>query len=187
MADVLVKPHIFEFMKSSNLLGAQQILEYNKSNSESVYTTVRSNSANWQSVYTTVRANSANWDVNELISFVVDRTNSLSSFVVDKTTRVTLNTTLTSFNFTNDQSGVITTYTKTPNITAYVNSDVNTPNYVTTVAQLSTGSVTIRLHPSYTTGVLISYGELYETAGKGATANIVRVTDNTFLLTGLLQ
>ena len=173
MADVLVKPHILEFMKSSNLLGAQQILEYNKSNSESVYTTVR--------------ANSANWENSSLSSFVVDQTNSLSSFVVDRTTRVTLTTALTSFNFTNDQSGVITTYTKTPNITAYVNSDVNTPNYVTTVAQLSTGSVTIRLHPSYTTGVLISYGELYETAGKGATANIVRVTDNTFLLTGLLQ
>jgi len=176
MADVLVKPHILEFMKSSNLLGAQQILEYNKSNSESVYTTVRANSANWE--------NSRN---SSLSSFVVDQTNSLSSFVVDRTTRVTLTTALTSFNFTNDQSGVITTYTKTPNITAYVNSDVNTPNYVTTVAQLSTGSVTIRLHPSYTTGVLISYGELYETAGKGATANIVRVTDNTFLLTGLLQ
>jgi hypothetical protein len=168
MSDVIVKNHIYDFMRSNNVSGAQQAINViDRSEFSTIENDYNSNKPKWDGTYTTVRSNSASWSNNN--------------------TRVTLNTVLTSFNFTNDQSGVITTYTKTPNITAYVSSDINTSNYVTTIAQLSSGSVTIKLHPSYTTGILISYGELYETAGKGATANIVRVTDNTFLLTGLLQ
>jgi hypothetical protein len=102
-------------------------------------------------------------------------------------TRVTLSSTDTSFVVQDNQSGILITYSNTSNITAYITPHINTTNFVTTLAQLSSGTITVGLSSSYTDGNLISYGDLFETAGKGSTVNITRVSNNNFLITGLLQ
>ena len=133
-------------------------------------TVVQANSASWNNTYTTVQTLSAYVETK-----------------VAEVSRVSLSSVNTNFNFIDLQSGVLTSYSNTHNITAYIGPAINTPNFVTTVAQLSSGTITLKLPSSYTGGSLISYGDLYETAGVGATANIVRVSDNKFLITGLLQ
>ena len=133
-------------------------------------TVVQANSANWNNTYSTVQTLSAYVETK-----------------VAEVSRVSLSSVDTDFSFIDLQSGVLTSYSNTQNITAYIGSEINTPNFVTTVAQLSSGTITLKLSSSYTAGSLISYGDLYETAGVGATANIVRISNNKFLITGLLQ
>lgn len=83
--------------------------------------------------------------------------------------------------------GKMLMYSKTSPITAFVTSAINTIGYNTMITQLSSGSVTIALSSNYTSGGLISYGNLFTTAGVGAIASIARVSDNNFLISGILQ
>jgi hypothetical protein len=182
MSDVVVGNHILDFMKSSSVGAARNVLNvYDKPIIDNLNTSYTSNSGAWVNTTNTVNSNIDNWNLS------YSYTRSLSAYVESKISRVSLSSVNTNFSFIDLQSGVLTSYSNTQNITAYIGPEINTPNFVTTVAQLSSGTITLKLSSSYTDGSLISYGDLYETAGVGATANIVRVSDNKFLITGLLQ
>jgi hypothetical protein len=147
MPNYIVAQHIDDFMKSSSVFQAQNILGI---------TTTESN-------YET-----------------------LSNFVIKKVTELSLEEVNSSFEIPPNKSGFMFLYTGSSNISAFVTSSINLSGFTASFAQLSSGSITILLN-SYPSGRIISYGDLYETAGEGSTANVTRVTNNNFLLTGLLQ
>jgi hypothetical protein len=159
------------------------------SNWNSTYTTVKANSGYWNSVYSSFITLSAQLitDVTTLSTELTTDVLEISSFVNDKFNKVTLGTASTNIVLTGADSGKLITYSNTSNITAYITPGINTTGYTASLAQLSSGTIKIAVSGTYTTGNLITYGGLVETAGVGATANITRVADNTFLLTGLLQ
>lgn len=105
---------------------------------------------------------------------------------VSTATAIIISTVSNSFQLTESNWGELITYTGVTPITAWVTSNINSEGYNTTIAQLSSGGVTVALS-SYAAGTLISYGDLYETAGSGAVVSITRVSDNKFLITGILQ
>lgn len=84
-----------------------------------------------------------------------------------------------------DSAGMII-YSGTQNITAFITNSINITGFNTTISQLSTGTITIAPSSGYNAS-LISYGDLYTTAGKGAVASLIRTSDNVFLISGLLQ
>ena len=90
------------------------------------------------------------------------------------------------FSIRDKDSGTVFTYTSTQNVTAVITSDANTSGFMTSIAQLSTGAITIRAAQDYTAGNVVSYGSVFQTAGRGATVTIMRVDNNTFLLNGVL-
>ena len=114
--------------------------------------------------------------------------NSLSSFLINLNgTYLSTTDIYSSFLISQiDYNAKMLTYSGTQNITAWIDSGLNSVGANTTVAQLNTGTVTIALSSSYN-GTLVSYNQLYTTAGPGAVASIGRVRNNVFLLTGLLQ
>lgn len=114
--------------------------------------------------------------------------NTLSSFLVNLNGTY-LNTTNISNSFVISQvdyNAKMLIYSGVQNITAYIDNALNTVGANTTVAQLSTGTITINLSAGYNAR-LVSYNSLYTTAGVGAVASIGRVSNGVFLLTGLLQ
>lgn len=159
---------------------------------DSTYSVMFSNSAYWINTSSVVSSSSAYWNstistVNTLSAELTTDVLEISSFVNEKFNKVTLGTTSTNIVLTGADSGKLITYSNTSNITAYITPGINTTGYTASLAQLSSGTIKIAVSGTYTTGNLITYGGLVETAGVGATANITRVADNTFLLTGLLQ
>jgi hypothetical protein len=78
------------------------------------------------------------------------------------------------------------TYSGTQNISAYITNNINTAGFNTTVSQLSSGTVSLLLSSGYSAN-RISYSNLYTTAGIGAMISLIRVSNNTFLVSGLLQ
>jgi hypothetical protein len=74
----------------------------------------------------------------------------------------------------------------TTNINLSVSQTLNIPNFTVSVVQLSSGSVTITKIASYNCE-LISYGDLFETAGKGSVASIISIPADRYLITGILQ
>lgn len=82
--------------------------------------------------------------------------------------------------------GYMLLYRGTSDINVLIDSNINVTNYNVSVAQLSTGTVTIGLS-NYGEASIISYGDLVETAGSGAVAAITRVIDDIFLVSGVLQ
>jgi hypothetical protein len=111
----------------------------------------------------------------------------LSTFVDEKFNKVTLRQTSNDIIFLPENSGEVIHYSGSTNISAFITPNINTQGYTTTVAQLSTGTITLMLSSSYTDGSVIAYGDLVETAGPGATANVIRINNNAYLITGLLQ
>lgn len=74
-------------------------------------------------------------------------------------------------------------YTGSNPISAIVTSNVNLEDFNTSIMQLSSGAITY-----ITDGVdITSFGDLRETAGKGATSFLLRYDDDKFILTGTLQ
>lgn len=149
-------------------------------------TLVQSNSAKWNDTSTTVQTNSATWSQGNSAVNTIVQTNSATWSQGGSAAYI--NTTSISGNYlisTNDV-GKILVYSATSPITAYITSSLNTSGFNTTVAQLSTGTITIALSNNYSAN-LISYSNLVQTAGVGAVATIARVLNNTFLITGLLQ
>jgi len=149
-----------------------------------VNTVVQSNSATWNNTSSTVQSNSATWSQgNSAVNTVVQSNSATWSQGI-----VYLNVVSISGNYlisTNDL-GRMLVYSATSPITAYITSSLNISGFNTTVAQLSTGTITIALSSNYSAN-LISYSNLVQTAGTGAIATIARVLNNTFLITGLLQ
>jgi len=82
--------------------------------------------------------------------------------------------------------GNMITYTGMQNITAFITNNINVNGFVSTVAQLSTGTITIALSSTYS-ATRIAYNNSFTTAGVGAVASLMRVSNNQFLITGLLQ
>jgi hypothetical protein len=97
-----------------------------------------------------------------------------------------VNNIIEDYNIQPSDAGGIITYTGTQNITLTVTSDINTTGFTTTFSQLSSGTITVVPANNYS-GSLISYGDLYTTAGKGAVASVIRTSNDTFLISGLLQ
>jgi len=112
--------------------------------------------------------------------------NTLSAFVDEKFNKVSLEQVSQDIIFAPENSGEMLYYSGVNNISAFITPDINTQGYTTSVAQLSSGTITLLLS-SYIGGKVIAYGNLIETAGPGATANVTRINNNTFLITGLLQ
>jgi hypothetical protein len=111
----------------------------------------------------------------------------LSSFVATRTERVSLSSTNSDIILRASDSGGMITYSESTNISAYINNNINLDGYTVTIAQLGGGTITIALSSSYNEGNMISYGDLFETAGPGSTVSITRVSDNNYLIAGLLQ
>jgi len=147
-------------------------------------TILQSNSATWNNTSSTVQTYSATWSQgNSAVNTVVQSNSATWSQGI-----VYLNVASISGNYlisTNDL-GRMLVYSATSPITAYITSSLNISGFNTTVAQLSTGTITIALSSNYSAN-LISYSNLVQTAGTGAIATIARVLNNTFLITGLLQ
>jgi hypothetical protein len=147
-------------------------------------TILQSNSATWNNTSSTVQSNSGTWSQgNSAVNTVVQSNSATWSQGI-----VYLNVASISGNYlisTNDL-GRMLVYSATSPITAYITSSLNISGFNTTVAQLSTGTITIVLSSNYSAN-LISYSNLVQTAGTGAIATIARVLNNTFLITGLLQ
>lgn len=78
------------------------------------------------------------------------------------------------------------TYTGSQNVTAFITNNINVNGFVSSVSQLSTGTVTIALSSTYA-ATRIAYNNSFTTAGVGAVASLMRVSNNQFLITGLLQ
>ena len=133
-----------------------------------VNTVVQSNSATWNNTTSTVQSNSATWS----------QSNSATYFDTIPTS--------TSFTISADNRNKMIVYTNTAAITAYITSNINVAGFNTTIAQLSTGTITIALSNNYSASI-VSYGNLYTTAGKGAVVSLIRANDNIFLISGLLQ
>jgi hypothetical protein len=168
MPDYTVQSHIDSFLKTSTLNDARTNLGIDIN----VNSVVHTNSASW----TTASQGS----IDQLYSVV-------NSFSSQWGGYAKLNSIPTTYNILSSDIGSTITYTGYQNITAYITSPINTTGFITSIAQLSSGTVTISLSSSYTAGNLISYGSLYTTAGKGAIASLIRTSDNNFLLAGLLQ
>lgn len=147
-------------------------------------TILQSNSATWNNTSSTVQTYSGTWSQgNSAVNTVVQSNSATWSQGI-----VYLNVASISGNYlisTNDL-GRMLVYSATSPITAYITSSLNISGFNTTVAQLSTGTITIALSSNYSAN-LISYSNLVQTAGTGAIATIARVLNNTFLITGLLQ
>jgi hypothetical protein len=147
-------------------------------------TILQSNSATWNNTSSTVQTYSGTWlQGNSAVNTVVQSNSATWSQGI-----VYLNVASISGNYlisTNDL-GRMLVYSATSPITAYITSSLNISGFNTTVAQLSTGTITIALSSNYSAN-LISYSNLVQTAGTGAIATIARVLNNTFLITGLLQ
>jgi hypothetical protein len=126
-------------------------------------------------------------DITSIVSDIENDVLNLSSFVDEKFNKITLSEFTDNIIFTQEDSGKMRYYNGIVNISAFITPDINTAGYTTTVAQLSTGTITIMLSSSYSNGRIVAYGDLLETAGVGATANISRIYDNNYLITGLLQ
>lgn len=118
-------------------------------------------------VYTTVQSQSSSWSTDWTGQLVIKEL--AGNYLIESS-----------------DIGKILTYSYSAPITAYISQQINTTGFNTTISQLSSGTVTVLLS-SYPTGRIISYCGLYETAGEGSTASIIRVSDNNFLLNGLLQ
>lgn len=174
MPNYIVAQHVDDLMKSSNITEARDILGLTTS-----FETL-SNDINNKN---TTQINNLS---SNLYLEIQTNNNELSSFVNEKVTRLTSEVISTTFSILSNKSGVMFLYTGNDNISAFITPSVNIVGFTSSFAQLSTGSITIALS-SYPNGRIISYGQLYKTAGEGATANITRVDNNNFLLTGLLE
>jgi hypothetical protein len=130
-------------------------------------TFVTANSGNWNNTFTTVQSNSAAWSQNSIILNVVQLS---SNYIIQSS-----------------DFGKLLLYSNVQPITAFVTSNINLNGFNASFAQLSSGNITVKLSSNYTSSNLISYGSLFSTGGEGSTASIMRVLDNKFLLTGLLQ
>lgn len=103
------------------------------------------------------------------------------------TNKVSLTEVFSTHGLSANNSSAVVFYTGTDNITAYIGDVVNVEGYNTTYIQLSSGSIMFAIDSEYSDGQLISYANLYESAGQGSTMSIVRLRDNIFILNGLLQ
>lgn len=99
--------------------------------------------------------------------------------------RVQLSAVETSFPITDNISGYTLTYTGYENITAFISQNTNTNGFISTLAQLSTGAITIRAAADYTDAVLTSYNDLLTLSAKGTVANITRTSNNNFFVAGI--
>lgn len=97
-----------------------------------------------------------------------------------------INSATTNYRILSSDIGGMITYTGSQNITAFITNDINITGFTTTISQLSSGTVTVALSSGYNSS-LISYGNLYTTAGKGAVASIIRTSNDIFLISGILQ
>ena len=156
-------------------------------------------------LYLTTSAQNAVYDVaylnNQFIS-LSSSFNQLTTNVTAETSKIAILSSLNTYlpivsavnnsNFTialSSMSNMIT-YTGTQNITAFITNNINVNGFVSTVAQLSTGTVTIALSSTYSatySATRIAYNDSFTTAGVGAVASLMRVSNNQFLITGLLQ
>lgn len=125
--------------------------------------------------------------ITENFDALGDQFDTLSDFVDEKFNQTTLGSVTEDTILDLESSGKLITFTDTSNITAYVTDVINSPGYTVSLAQMDTGTITIALSDDYVLGSLVSYGDLLETAGPGSTANIICTSNNTFLVTGLLQ
>jgi len=152
--------------------------------------TVQSNSATWSqgssAVNTVVQSNSATWSQGSSAVNTVVQTYSATWSQSNSATYFDTIPTSTSFTISADNRNKMIVYTNTSAITAYITTNINVAGFNTTIAQLSTGTVTIALSNNYSAGI-ISYGNLYTTAGQGAVVSLIRASDNIFLISGLLQ
>jgi hypothetical protein len=84
MSDVIVKNHIYDFMRSNNVSEAQQAINIiDCSEFSTIENDYNSNKPKWDGTYTTVRSNSASWSSgggtsNTLISFISGSTYTIS-------------------------------------------------------------------------------------------------------------
>lgn len=133
------------------------------------------------SFITSIDAISAN--IDSQFSELYSNINTLSSFWSGY---LQINDASVDYIIASTDAGAIITYSDTQNITAFITPQINTTGFATTVAQLSTGTVTLALSSDYT-AKLISYESLFTTAGEGAVLSLIRTSNDTFLITGLLQ
>lgn len=68
-----------------------------------------------------------------------------------------------------------------------VPESINVDFFNVNIVQVGDGGLTFRISSGYGNGEIISYGDLFQTAGKGSPATILRYSNNKFLLTGILQ
>ena len=147
MPDYAVQQHIDDFLKTSSVAAARDVLS------------VPSNTQ-FQSLCSSVQSSTSNYLNIDSIS--------------------------TSYTILSSDTNRLLTYSGTPNITAYITNNLNTTGFNTTISQLSTGTISILLSSGYSAN-RISYSTLYTTAGIGAVVSLIRVSNNTFLVSGLLQ
>jgi hypothetical protein len=125
-------------------------------------------------------------EFNELKNEFTELKNGIETLSGNWAGYLKVNNIIEDYNIQPSDAGGIITYTGTQNITLTVTSDINTTGFTTTFSQLSSGTITVVPANNYS-GSLISYGDLYTTAGKGAVASVIRTSNDTFLISGLLQ
>jgi hypothetical protein len=128
--------------------------------------------------------------VRSLSTFYFEKLNEIKNAVIALSsywsTSLNINNVTGDYKITPLDSAGMVAYSGTQNITAFITNDIDLTGLNTTIAQLSSGTVTVALSSGYS-GSLISYGDLYTTAGKGAVASVIRTSNDTFLISGLLQ
>jgi hypothetical protein len=149
MSDVIVKNHIYDFMRSNNVSEAQQAI--NTADATEVN--------NLLNTFDAISAAFTYGQIGELSG----------SSIINPLYK-----------------GGMLYWNGTTNINLSVSQTLNIPNFTVSVVQLSSGTITITKVNSYNCE-LISYGDLFETAGKGSVASIISIPADRYLITGILQ
>jgi hypothetical protein len=105
---------------------------------------------------------------------------------VQATNYLSISSISSNYTILSSDANSLLTYSGTQNISAYITNNINTAGFNTTISQLSSGTVSLLLSSGYSAN-RISYSNLYTTAGIGAMISLIRVSNNTFLVSGLLQ
>ena len=181
MADIIVKNHIYDFMRSPNIATAQQSINVpDKSELNTLkidveilkdnYDVINNNSSinidNWNNTYNTVQSNSASWASGGSGSGSSTEIRSITGDHI--------------LNYNDNNKQLI--YSSTTSITAFITDDINVENYSATLTQIGYGSISVKLSSTYLSGSTINTNNLDYTPTRGSSINIKRIADNQFLV-----